>query len=107
MINVGENVTAREDVRVVIDCTQLVNNKINSGVKKPAVKWYKDGRKIKTGSEINVELSKDKRICVITDTLLAVGGQLGTDGNYTCEVCGRNTNCLSGTSIQAVCGKKD
>ena len=105
MVNIGENVTAREDIQVVINCTQLVNNKINSGVRKPTVKWYKNGRKIKAGSEINVELSEDKRICVITDTLLAVGGQPGTDGNYTCKVCGGNTKCLSGTSIQAVCGK--
>ena len=104
-VNVGQAVIAREDVRVSIDCGQLIDDKINSGVQNPTVNWYKEGAILTTGSAINVEISMDSRLCVITDTLLPVGGQLGTDGNYTCEVCGGTTDCTSKESTQILCGK--
>ena len=36
---------------------------------------------------------------------MAVGGQLGTDGNYSCEVCSTPTNCLRSDTYVEVCGE--
>ena len=107
IVNVGQDVTVnREGVELTINCTQLINDKIKSGVQNPTVKWYKDGINLTTGSVPNVAISNDGSLCVITSTLLTMGGQSGTGGNYTCEVC-NTTNCISETSTHIVCGKKD
>ena len=91
---------------MTIDCSPLIDEKINEGIPKPVIRWYKDGLRIENGSEVNVILSKDERLCIITDTLLAVGGQVGTDGNYTCEVCNdMNTSCVYEPVILYVCGE--
>ena len=103
---VGEPIITPEDIRVTIDCGQLIDEVINTtNVTKPAVTWYKDGAALTTGSEINVEISDDRIFCVITDTLLPVGGQLGTHGNYSCEVCSTPTNCQRKDTAAAVCGE--
>ena len=49
------------------------------------------------------------RLCIITDTLLAVDGQLGNEGNYSCQVCADpgDQNCRIETICNAVCGKED
>ena len=107
-VNVGQDVIVNgEGVRVTIDCIQLINNKTISGVQNPTVNWYKDGVSITNGSAVNVVISNDDRLCIITNTLLTVGGQAGTDGNYTCEVCNGTANCISKESTHVVCGKKD
>ena len=103
---VGEPVITPEDIRVTIDCGPLIDEVVNTtNVTNPTVTWYKDGAALTTGSAFNVEISDDSRFCVITDTLLAVGGQLGTDGNYTCEVCSTPTNCQRKDTGTAVCGE--
>ena len=106
MVDVGQDIIVREGVQVTINCTQLINNKINSGVQNPTVTWHKDGVTLTNGSTTNVLISKDRQLCIITSTLMTLGGQAGNDGNYTCEVCGGNTSCNSGMSSLIVCGKR-
>ena len=109
---VGKPVTVRQDERVTIDCGQLINKTIRNLTNEiignetinPVVTWCLDGREISNGSEINVIISADNRFCIITDTLIAVGGQLGTKGNYTCKVCNNNT-CMIDTTVKEVCSK--
>ena len=97
----GEDVVVEEDVRVTINCSQLIDaNEISNA----SITWYKDGALLTTGSAISAVISADGRYCIITHTLLPVGGQLGTDGNYTCEVCNTPTTCTAMTTCLAVCG---
>ena len=104
IVNVGKDVTVnREGVQVTIDCTQLINSRRHIAI----VKWYKDGVNLTTGSVPNVVISNNGSLCIISSTLLTMGGQTGTGGNYTCEVCNGSTNCISETSTHTVCGKKD
>ena len=106
VVFVGEPVIVPEDIRVTIDCGQVIDKvAASSGIANPTVTWYKDGTVLMTGTAINVEISDDGRFCVITDTLLAVGGQLGTDGVYSCEVCSTPTNCEERNSTNDVCGE--
>ena len=107
MVDVGQDIIVRERVQVTINCTQLINNKINSGVQNPTVTWSKDGVTLTNGSTKNVLISKDRQLCIITSTLLTKIGKAGNDGNYTCEVCGDNTNCNSTKSDLIVCGKRE
>ena len=102
---VGETIRVEEDVRVTIDCSQLIDAASNNGFSNVNVTWYKDGNPITNESVQNVFISADYRDCVITNTSLAVGGQLGNDGLYTCEVCNFTTSCMSNSSINIVCGK--
>lgn len=106
-VDVGQDVLVGEGVRVTIDCGDLIDDKISSGVQNPTVNWYKDGTKLMTGSAINVQISSSRKLCTITSTLLAVGVQSGTDGNYTCEACSGTTNCINRKSSLVVCGKED
>ena len=76
-------------------------------MKNPTVNWYKDGVTITNESAVNVAISNDNRLCIITNTSLAMDGQAGTDGNYTCEVCNSTSYCISRNSTHVVCGKKD
>ena len=109
MVFVGEPVIVGEFVQVTMNCSELIGQVIDStGVSTNIINWYKDGRKITNGSEFNVVLSTDKRLCIITDNLPAVRGQLGTtDGIYTCEVCTDATmmNCMMNSTITNICGK--
>ena len=108
VVFVGESVSVRQYVQVTIDCSQLVDGVLdNTGVSNPTISWYKDGLIITNGSQRNVLISADNRLCVITDTLMAIGGQLGTDGNYTCQVCSDSmmVNCTSNETIATVCGE--
>ena len=101
---VGEPVTVGDDVRVTIDCSPLIDDAIDNGIPNPTVTWFKDGAELSNAYVPKVEISADKRFCIITDTLLAVGGQLGNAGQYTCEVCD-GTICMNKTSCLFVCGK--
>ena len=89
---------------MTIDCSPQIDAVAAEIGMAPIVRWYKDGTILTTGSAINVEISDDGRFCVITDTLLAVGGQLGTDGNYSCEVCSTptDTNCNNTVTCSGV-----
>ena len=93
---------------MTISCNQLIDKVVNyntTNVTNPTVTWYKDGAVFTTGSALNVKICNDSRLCIIPDTLLAVGGQLGTDGNYSCEVCSTPTNCQRNDTCATVCGK--
>ena len=105
----GEPVITTQLIRVTIDCGQLIDEVVNTtGIINPNVTWFNDQRALLDNrSAINVIISADKRFCVITDTLLAVGGQLGTDGKYSCEVCSTPTNCLRSDTFVEVCGELD
>ena len=99
----------REGVEINIDCGQQIDDVINITGANPSVTWYKNDIILTNGSERNIVISEDKRLCIISATSLAVGGELGTSGNYTCRVCAGdgNIDCLVNSSLQIVCGKKD
>ena len=101
---VGDPILVREDVRVTIDCGRLINNSIANGLD-PNVTWFKDGVPITNGSEVNVVISADRRFCIITDTLKAVGGQLGNDSFYSCEVCKLDTDNCRVSNTPPSCGE--
>ena len=103
---VGEPVTVRDDMRVVIDCGQLIDRAISDGIPNPTVTWIKDGLTLMNGSATNVVISPDRRRLIITDTLLAFGGQFGSDGNYTCDICmDYNVPDCANESDVCVCGE--
>ena len=103
---VGEPIITPEDIWVTIDCGPLIDEVVNTtNVTNPMVTWYKDGAVLTTGSAINVEISDDSRLCIITDTLLSAGGQFGTDGNYSCEVYSIPKSCQRNNICAAVCGE--
>ena len=101
----GDPVRVREYVRVTINCSNLIDEAINAGFPNPTVTWTKDGIALTNNSQPNVVISADNRLCIITDTLLAVGGQLGNGGNYSCEVCTTGVDCMVGPTCVAVCGE--
>lgn len=105
---VGESATLRVDQQVIIDCQPLIIDLMNKGISNPRVTWFKNEIIVTNGSERNIAISKDRRFCIITETGLSRGGELGTSGNYTCRVCdGNGTNCINDTSSKIVCGERD
>ena len=106
VVFVGEPVVVGEDVRVTIDCSRLIDEAIAIGIPNPTVTWFRYGNELTNATVTNVEISADMRLCIITDTILPVGGQLGNEGNYSCQVCEDVTeNCRNKTTCSAVCGK--
>ena len=106
VVFVGEPVIVPEDIRVTIDCGPLIDEvAASTGIANPVVTWYRDGTVLMTGFIFNVEISDDGRFCIITDTLLLVGAQLGTYGNYTCEVCSTPTDCKTSDTRAMFCGE--
>ena len=77
-----------------------------SGIPNPTVYWLKDGIMLVNGSVPNVVISSDRRRLTITDTSLAIGGPIGNDGDYTCDVCidFMDPNCNKTTPV-CVCGE--
>ena len=102
-VNIGQPSIVRQGVLVTINCVELINQKISSGVQNPTVNWYKDGAVLTNGSQMNVVISSDHGYCIIDRTVLHASG---TTGNYTCEVCSGTTSCINKTSSQVVCGEK-
>ena len=84
---VGEPVLVSTKVRVTIDCSPLIDRAIANGISNPTVRWFRDGFELSNGSATNVEISANRRLLIITETAVSVGGRLGNDGNYTCDVC--------------------
>ena len=105
----GEPVITPQDIRVTIDCGQLIDKVVNTtGITNPNVTWFKDGPALLDNrSAINVIISADKRFCVITDTVgILVGAHGGgTYGNYSCKVCSTLTNCQRSDTCAEVCGE--
>lgn len=106
-VNISGFVRVRELIIVTIDCGNLINTVMDLTGINPTVTWFKNGISLSNGSEANVVISQDRRRCIVSQTLLAVGGQLGTSGNYTCRACGGDGTaaCLSDVSPLIVCGK--
>ena len=98
----------REGVEVNIDCGRQIDDVMNV-TEVMSVTWFKNGIILTNGSERNIVISENERLCIISATSLAVGGELGTSGNYTCRVCAGDStaDCLVNSSRQIVCGKKD
>ena len=106
VVFVGEPVIVPEGIRVTIDCGPLIDAvAASAGIANPMVTWYKNGAVLTTGIVINVEISDDSRMCIITDTLLPLGSQVGTEGNYSCEVCGTPTQCVINETDLVICGE--
>ena len=106
VVFVGEPVASREDITVIIDCSDLIHQARDYGIKNPNVNWYKDGNALSNGSAINVLISEDRSLCIVLDILIAIGAMAGTDGNYTCEVCPPGSfNCTSRSTWLVACGK--
>ena len=107
-VPIGESVTVQENVEVTMDCVELIDDLKHSAEANPIITWYKNGMKIRgNGTYKNIMISADKRYCIIAATQLAVGGELGTTGDYTCKVCSGNgtADCENKTSSQVVCGE--
>ena len=105
---VGARVVVGEGVQVTIDCGLLIENIKNETGEIPTTTWwYKNGQNLSNGSATNVILSQDNKLLILTQSTLSSGGQLGTSGDYTCEVCSNTTDCINETSIHKVCSKYD
>ena len=86
---VGDPIIIGENSRATIDCSPVIDIVIAGGIPNPTIRWIKDGAELTgNGSAPNVYISADRRRLIITGTLIAIAGQVGNDGNYTCEVCG-------------------
>ena len=98
---VGNNVKVGVGKQVIIDCGPLIDT---TSVPDLIVKWYFNGFEVSNGNSSNVVISQDKRLCIITRTILSVGTKVGSSGNYTCEVCSDPTTCMTGSTITDICG---
>jgi len=103
-----ETIVVKENIKVTIDCEPVIDYVRNSVGLNPRVVWYKNGIILTNGSEVNVYISRDNRLVVISRTSVAEGGQLGTSGNYRCCACAGDSNvdCFCNTTTKTVCGKK-
>ena len=109
-VAIGENVVVQENVEVTMDCLELIDDIKGKGEENPMITWSKNELELSNLSQTNVIITHEKRYCTITATQLAIGGELGTAGNYTCEVCGRSSDqigCEQKTSSHIVCGKQN
>ena len=103
MVNVlvGQNVGVEVNKQIIIDCGPLIDSIEVTNV---MINWIHNTIPLVNGSTPNVVISQNGRQCIITRTLLAVGGQYGDGGNYTCEVCSDLNTCMSNSTIIDVCG---
>ena len=103
---VGKPVVVGEDIRVTIDCSQLIDNAISNGTKNPTVTWYDTGgRPAVDGHAGYAEISADGRQCIFPSTFIPHGAHLPIDGNYTCEVCSDPDTCVNRSTMFTVCGE--
>ena len=101
-VNETDIISTKEGIEVTVDCGPLADA---SGIPNPVIKWYKNDAPLSNGTEVNIIISQDSRLAIITETLMAVGGQIGTEGVYTCEVC-NVTYCNIKKSITTeICGE--
>jgi len=102
---VGDPIIVPEDIQVVIKCGQVIGIETTQQGIIANITWYKNGRSISNDTEVNVLVAGDHKNIIITDTLLGTPAQVGTDGNYSCQVCTVYGTCLTRHSIVDVCGK--
>ena len=108
VVFIGEPFIFGEGIRVIIDCGLLIDATINNtGISNSVITWYKNGSPISNGSALNIEISADNRSCIISKTSLSIAGQLGTEGNYTCEVCTdmMEMNCSTSQTTGTICSE--
>ena len=98
---VGLNVKVGVGKQVIINCEPLIDRAEMTNL---MITWIHNDIPISNGSTPNVVISEDKRQCIITETSVSEGGQLGNGGNYTCEICGDRDTCISNSTIIDVCG---
>ena len=101
-IFVGQNIRVEVNKQIIIDCGPLIDATEVTNITK--INWIYNNNPLSNISTPNVLISQDERQCIITGTLLGVGGQLGNSGDYTCEVCSDLNTCMSNSSFIAVCG---
>lgn len=107
-VYVGEVVRVGEEVRLTIDCSQLIDAAIGSGNLNPDVTWYGiHGLPITNLTSPYAEVSADNRQLIFPETLVPYGAHLGIDGNYTCEVCSDADTCVNNSTTLYVCGKQN
>jgi len=88
----------------MIDCGGFIDSAIMEG-EALSINWYKNGQPITNGSEVNVVIAADYRTIEIIDTIRSIPAQVGTEGNYSCEVCTDDEICQDKTSVVDVCSK--
>ena len=105
----GEDATVKLGVQITVDCKQLIDDLKDKGELNPTIIWTKDGLILANGTVPNVFISEDMRLVIVTRVAFATGGEVGNDGNYTCNVCSSNDtdDCERETSCLKVCGEID
>ena len=101
-INETDVISTKERIEVTVDCGPLIDA---SGIPNPIIKWYKNDVPLSNGTEMNIIISQDSKLAIITETLMAVGGQLGTEGVYTCEVCNATYCNIKKSITTEICGE--
>ena len=110
-VNVGNpnSITVGPNIKVTIDFQPVINFvKGATGRVNPRVVWYKNAIILTNGSEVDLYVSRDNSLVIITQTSIAQGQRLGTRGNYTCcaGFSGSALGFICNSTIKAVCGKK-
>ena len=101
IIDIGQNIKLGTDEQIIINCGPLIDaTKMTNRM----VNWTHDSNPLSNGSVPDVVISQDERRCILNETVLAVGSQLGNSGNYTCEVCSDQNTCMSSSTIIDICG---
>ena len=98
---IGQDFILGTGERVIIDCGLLIDT---SEVSDPNVNWYHNKLSLSNGSVPDVVISQNRRQCIITETAVPIGGQLGNGGTYICEVCNNLNTCRSNSTTIDVCG---
>ena len=98
---IGQDVILGTGERVIIDCGLLIDDSELSDLN---VNWYHNTLSLSNGSVPDIVISQDRRLCIITETAVPIGGQLGNGGTYTCEVCNNLNTCRSNSTTIDVCG---
>ena len=101
---IGKQLVVPKAVRVLIDCGSFIDSAIMEG-EAFSINWYKNGRPIANGSAVNVVIAADYRTIEIIETIRSIPAQVGTEGNYSCEVCTDDKTCQDRTSVVDVCSK--
>lgn len=104
-VEIGDDIIVKENVQVSINCTTLVEPRLVEEDFVPVISWFKDELPITNGT--NIMISENSFVCIIVDTILAAGGQVGTAGVYECVVCNNASipDCISRKSNKTVCGE--
>ena len=98
--NVGKDINVPPSVNLTISCDHLISALVPYNIT-----WTTNGFVATNYSKSKLVISQDRRHLILTPTLLAVGGQLGNRGTYTCAVCFHNGACVEKQSRCEICGK--